>query len=656
MSYLEKLMLLFQLLILLLNFKCQQIPVSLSADDQQEKSNANDGNRYLNLSWSCTQMDEASINFKFIYNESIWQLTEYLLINYQYTECNKCDLINLLNLTFNTNYTSNSIIDSYYKYKMQVITSFDQIICDFNNKPLEFNECGNYLFEINGFTKECSINLINKLPFNSNNYLYIASVLSILLIFFYNLIFYLYSKYKNNNNAAKVRNSKKADKADTNQSNQNSTNEMSNLADTVITSYITPPGDIKNLNKKIENAAKPVDEKKKRLQSLDTLRGISLVIMIFVNYGSGGYKSLQHKPWHGITIADFVFPWFLWIMGVSMSISTNTLLQKQKKTKIEVILKIIIRFAKLFFIGIMLNSRFGVRLSELRIFGVLQRIAICYLVVAILEVLLYNRNIDEYINCTHKYKRYFVDLLWSWKQWLATLLILSVWFFLTYLLPVPGCPTGYVGPGGLDNHGKYYNCTGGAAGYIDTKIIGNAHLYNRPTPKKIYQTNQPFDPEGILGIFNSVVLTYLGVQAGRVLVFHKNETVRIVLWSIWSLITFLLFAILTFFDLENGPIPVNKNLWTLTFSLITASSGFFLLVVLYVVIDLKKLWNGAPIIYPGMNSIIIYVCHSVFSSTFPIQWIVANTHAAKLFMTLWGAIAWTIVATYLYYQNIFFNL
>lgn len=67
---------------------------------------------------------------------------------------------------------------------------------------------------------------------------------------------------------------------------------------------------------------------------------------------------------------------------------------------------------------------------------------------------------------------------------------------ITFLVNVPNCGSGYLGPGGLHNQGKYVNCTGGAAGYLDRLILHPNHMYKNPTCKKIYQNTQPFDPEG----------------------------------------------------------------------------------------------------------------------------------------------------------------
>jgi heparan-alpha-glucosaminide N-acetyltransferase len=64
-----------------------------------------------------------------------------------------------------------------------------------------------------------------------------------------------------------------------------------------------------------------LETKNERLRSLDVFRGLALTIMIFVNYGGGGYFFFNHSVWNGLTVADLVFPWFIWIMGVSMAIS-----------------------------------------------------------------------------------------------------------------------------------------------------------------------------------------------------------------------------------------------------------------------------------------------------------------------------------------------
>ena len=132
-------------------------------------------------------------------------------------------------------------------------------------------------------------------------------------------------------------------------------------------------------------------------------------------------------------------PWFLFIMGMSTSISINSLIQNKNQTKLYCVKKIFIRFIAIFAIGIVLNGFYGTMLKNLRIFGVLQRIAICYLVTALIEVFCFNQNIKKYIDSKNKYKRIFSELIWSWKQSIIIISFLTIWFLLTYLLDVPNC-------------------------------------------------------------------------------------------------------------------------------------------------------------------------------------------------------------------------
>ncbi|CAL4203893.1 unnamed protein product, partial [Meganyctiphanes norvegica] len=137
--------------------------------------------------------------------------------------------------------------------------------------------------------------------------------------------------------------------------------------------------------------------------------------------------------------------------------------------------------------------------STFRILGVLQRFAIVYLVNAVIEVfIMHPQESTEYV-----WYWSVRDLVRSWGQWSITLGLVLLHTLLTFLLPVPGCPKGYLGPGGLHEGGKFFNCTGGAAGYIDKLILGRQHVYPHPTCKTIYDSTEPYDPEGILGVLTS---------------------------------------------------------------------------------------------------------------------------------------------------------
>ncbi|BFY98759.1 hypothetical protein BsWGS_01799 [Bradybaena similaris] len=404
-----------------------------------------------------------------------------------------------------------------------------------------------------------------------------------------------------------------------------------------------------------ENTTKVAPEQQKqkqRLKSLDTLRGLTLILMIFVNYGGGGYWFFEHATWNGVTVADLVFPWFVFMMGVSMNFSFRSMF-RQGWSVPRITWKIVWRAAKLFMIGFMMGTHFETAdLENVRVLGVLQRLALTYLVSASIHFCCARRS------DSHKDAKWAVvrDLVLYGPEWLVNLLLVAVHSSLAYALPVPGCPTGYVGPGGLSEGGLYVNCTGGATGYIDSVILGYNHLYGDPTPKVVYQTAHPFDPEGFLATLNSIFLCFLGIQCGRIILIYQGHKQRLLRFLIWAVFLGALAALLTKCSRDDGWIPANKNLWSFSFTLITASFGYVFLSGIYIVTDVFKLWEGQPFLYPGMNSIVIYVCHDIFSNTFPVSFEVGHQHWKLLLRCVWGTSCWVIVAYWLYMKKIFIAL
>lgn len=125
---------------------------------------------------------------------------------------------------------------------------------------------------------------------------------------------------------------------------------------------------------------------------------------------------------------------------------------------------------------------------------------------------------------------------------------------------------GYVGPGGLhlfENWDKYKDpksCNGGAAGYIDFKVLTKNHIYEYPTNLELYDTGI-YDPEGILGFLTTVLMVWLGVQAGSTMMVFPKFKSRVLRWSIWAIMTGALTALLCGAKQTDGWIPINKNLW-----------------------------------------------------------------------------------------------
>lgn len=403
--------------------------------------------------------------------------------------------------------------------------------------------------------------------------------------------------------------------------------------------------EIVDMNKKV-----PV---KKRMKSIDTFRGIIIVLMIFVNNGGGEYWWIDHAPWNGLHVADLVFPSFIWIMGVCIPLSIKSQLGRNISKK-SILLNILWRSVKLFLIGLFLNSINGAKFEDLRIMGILQRLGIAYFLVASLYTIFVT---NEYILPQGRVKRALFDIIYIKYVWIFGIAITAVNMAIIYALDVPGCPRGYLGPGGLHEMGSYKNCMGGAAGYIDKLILGTNHIYQHPTAKKIYNSTA-FDPEGLLGCLLTTVQTILGLQCGTTILIYTTWKSRVNRWLSWSVGCGVIAGVLCLFSKEEGWIPVNKNLMSLSFVLATSSMAFFFEALCFLLIDVKGKWNGYPFLQCGMNAILLYVGHSVLHKMLPWHWSTGlmNTHFMLLLKCTWTTFLWIIVAIYCYKKNFFYVL
>lgn len=206
--------------------------------------------------------------------------------------------------------------------------------------------------------------------------------------------------------------------------------------------------------------------------------------------------------------------------------------------------------------------------------------------------------------------------------------------------------------------GRFNNCIGGATGYIDRLIISESHLYQHPRAAAVYDESQPFDPEGPFGCLLTIVQVFFGVQCGQILLVYKNPAARLKRWAIWSIATFLLGGGLCKFSINDGFIPINKNLWSLSYVLVTTAFAYCLLALFYIVIDIKKWWSGKPLLYAGMNAIIMYIGSELLGRMYPFYWHIdgMKTHFMFLLSNIWTAAMWNLVAYYLYLRKIFFAL
>lgn len=228
---------------------------------------------------------------------------------------------------------------------------------------------------------------------------------------------------------------------------------------------------------------------------------------------------------------------------------------------------------------------------------------------------------------------------------------------MTFLLPVPGCPTGYLGPGGALLGPELEHCTGGAAAYID-RLVFHSHIYQTPTCQITYQTGA-YDPEGLLGCLTSIVICYLGVHCGRIFVMFRKTGKKLQLFLHLAACGAILCGIaagLAGVSQNDGIIPVAKNIWSLSFVLVMAGFGFWFLAFAHQIIDIRKWWNGSPFLQIGQNSIAIYVSHEIMGSYWPFQWDFAPYHGASLFCSLTGVSLWVTIAYYCWSIDFFIKI
>jgi heparan-alpha-glucosaminide N-acetyltransferase len=376
----------------------------------------------------------------------------------------------------------------------------------------------------------------------------------------------------------------------------------------------------------------PLIRGKVRYPSLDTFRGLSLSIMVFVNQGGGWYWWLNHSFWNGLTVADLVFPWFIFMMGTSLAIVLRSA-ARRGETLAAVLLRALRRSAILFCFGLLVampnypdDRPQTTNLGTLRIPGVLQRFAVSYLAVTLIAY-----GLSPHEGATPEYDPSEVDdtlasfmrslcqfdFLHYKQQWLVVAVVQAAWLLLTFCLKVPGW---YLGPGGLSEHGRYFNCTGGAARYIDYTVLGVEHMYQHGTFQPVYHPAVHHDPEGILGYLTSITLCFLGLMAGRILLNNSpSHAVVIKRLFLYGALLCLVAGCLCNFSQNGGVIPLCKNLWSLSFIFCMGGFAMVILGVLHYVVDVKQWWSGSPFVYPGMNSIAVYMISEIMSGYFPLS-------------------------------------
>ncbi len=296
----------------------------------------------------------------------------------------------------------------------------------------------------------------------------------------------------------------------------------------------------------------------KRLVSLDAFRGVTIALMVLVNDPGDGhysYAPLKHSAWNGWTITDVVFPSFLWIAGVAITLSLGARLTAGIP-KTTLLLQAARRALILYVLGLIVYA-FPLDLSTQRLLGVLQRIAICYFIAV--AIFLYFKVRAQ-------------------LMWLVGLLVIY-WLLMT-LVPVPS-----FGAGHLDVEGNL-------AHYIDRIVLG-AHNYH---------STKTWDPEGIVSTLPAIATALFGVMAGHLLRVQRQLTERVT-WMFFSGNALIALGLVCSIWL-----PINKKLWTSSFSLFMGGLDFVLFAMFIWLFDhLGYQRYVRPAVIMGMNSIAVYM-------------------------------------------------
>lgn len=314
---------------------------------------------------------------------------------------------------------------------------------------------------------------------------------------------------------------------------------------------------------------------KNRLLSLDVFRGMTIAGMVLVNNPgtwSAIYDPLEHAEWHGWTPTDFVFPFFLFIVGISITLALGKRVETNGVDK-SVYLKIIRRTLLIFALGLFLatfpfyNFAKGewLDINTVRIMGVLQRIAICYLFASL------------------------VFLHTDWKKQLGIVagLLFLYWALMT-LINVPGCEI-------TTFNDKACNL----AAYLDRTILTEGH---------IWRSAKVYDPEGLLSTIPAIATTLAGVLCGHWMRTKRDDTEKV------SGMFFFGVVLVALGWLWHLAFPINKALWTSSYVVFTAGLALCFLGFCYWLIDIKgyKLWTKPFLIF-GVNALALFVGSGVMA-------------------------------------------
>ena len=366
-----------------------------------------------------------------------------------------------------------------------------------------------------------------------------------------------------------------------------------------------------------------------RMLSLDVFRGLTIAGMILVNNPgtwSNIYWPLEHAEWNGWTPTDLIFPFFLFIVGISITLAFARRVETGNDER-GLLMKVIKRSAIIFALGLFLNGFPYFNLAEIRIAGVLQRISVCYLVASLI----------------------FIKTTWRTQAITAGALLLLYWFLMTVV------PVLVFGANDLSKEGNL-------AAHVDRWLLG----------RHIWKGGVVYDPEGLLSTLPAIATTLTGVLTGHWLRSRRTQFEKAGgmffagacaiavgwAWHFWF--------------------PINKSLWTSSYVVFTAGMALQLLGICYWLVDIKgyRAW-AKPFVIFGVNALALFVFSGLLArlmgiikipradgSSIALQpYIYKNLFAswaapinASLFYAITYIFFWLLLMWLLYRKNIFIKV
>jgi predicted acyltransferase len=355
-----------------------------------------------------------------------------------------------------------------------------------------------------------------------------------------------------------------------------------------------------------------------RLVSLDVFRGATMALMVLVNDsgdGSHTYGPLQHANWNGWTLTDTVFPAFVWIVGVAITLSLGKRMEAGSPRG-PMFMQVLRRALILYVLGLIVYA-YPLDFSTQRWLGVLQRIAICYVVASAI---------------------YLTTGVRGQLIWLVSLLA-GYWLIMKFAV-MPG-----YGSGQLDLEHNF-------AHYVDNLVLGRHN----------YAGTKTWDPEGIVSTLPAIATALFGIMAGHILRLKRDLSER----TTWLFLAGnILVAAGLICDIW---LPINKKLWTSSFSLFMAGLDFVVFAMCLWLVDgrgYKRIVR--PLAIMGMNAITVYMISELLDEALSaLHWreplfrtvfapIASPYNAALLYAITYTLLLW-LIAYVMYRQRWFWRV